>query len=55
MKVLLALGIALLAVGAIFTFTDLASGWGLLLMLISLPPIFLGIFLGLLRDSDADQ
>lgn len=51
MKTLFAIGLALVVVGAAFTFGPWSTGIGLLLMLVSLPPIFLGLFLWLLRGA----
>jgi hypothetical protein len=50
MKTLLLIGLALVVVGAAFTFGPWSTGAGLLIMLCSLPPLFLGLFLWLLRD-----
>lgn len=51
MKIMFLIGLALVAVGAVFTFGPWSTGAGLLIMLCSLPPIFLGLFLWMLRDS----
>jgi len=54
MKILLLIGLALVIVGGVFTFGPWPTGAGLLIMLCSLPPIFLGLFLWVLGDSGSD-
>ena len=51
MKALFLIGLALLVVGTVFTFGPWQTGAGLLLMLVSLPPLFLGLFMWLLRGA----
>ncbi len=52
MKILLICGLLLLASGAFITFGPMASALGLLLMLFSLAPLFLGFFIYLLQNSE---
>lgn len=52
MKALFLIGLALVLVGGALTFGPWSTGAGLLIMLCSLPPIFLGLFFWVLRDSD---
>ena len=54
MKILLLIGLALVLIGTLFTFGPWSTGAGLLIMLCSLPPIFLGLFLWLLQGSSGD-
>ncbi len=55
-RISLALGLMLLIAGAILAFGPAASAVGLLLMLCSLPPFFLAVFIHLLGGSrSADQ
>ncbi len=51
MKALFLIGLALVGVGAVLTFGPWPTGAGLLMMLVSLPPLFLGLFLWLLRGA----
>lgn len=55
MKILLLIGLVLAGVGAVFTFGPWSTGTGLLLMLLSLPPIFLGLFMGLIQSSSREH
>lgn len=50
MKILFLIAAVLIGVGAVFTWGPLSTGAGLLLMLMSLPPLFLGLFMWLLRE-----
>jgi hypothetical protein len=52
MKAMLILGLFLLISGAILAFGPMSSGLGMLLMLCSLTPFFLAIFLYLLKNSE---
>ena len=51
MKISLLIALALLAVGSLMTFGGFGGAFGPLLMLLSLPPFFFGLFIGLLRQS----
>ena len=55
MKICLLIALLLVVVGSIMTFGGMGGAFGPLLMLLSLPPFFFGLFIGLLSQSSSDQ
>ncbi len=51
MKISLLIALLLVVIGSLMTFGGFGGAFGPLLMLLSLPPFFFGLFIGLLRQS----